>query len=54
MTGAQPDADMMSRLQSLSAMLATKPLAARYLQTQATFTIMMNDVFKIIGEAVGL
>jgi cell fate (sporulation/competence/biofilm development) regulator YlbF (YheA/YmcA/DUF963 family) len=54
MTGAQPDADMMSRLQSLSTMLATKPLAARYLQTQATFTIMMNDVFKIIGEAVGL
>lgn len=54
MTGGQPDAEVMSRLQSLSTMLATKPLAARYLQTQAAFTIMINDVFKIIGEAVGL
>jgi hypothetical protein len=34
-------------------MLANKPLAARYQQTQAAFTIMMNDVFKIIGESVG-
>jgi cell fate (sporulation/competence/biofilm development) regulator YlbF (YheA/YmcA/DUF963 family) len=54
MTGEQPDADLMGRIQSLSTMLATKPLAARYLQTQAAFTIMMNDVFKIIGESVGL
>jgi cell fate (sporulation/competence/biofilm development) regulator YlbF (YheA/YmcA/DUF963 family) len=44
----------MSRIQSLSAMLATKPLAAKFLQTEAAFSLMMNDVFKIIGEAVGL
>jgi cell fate (sporulation/competence/biofilm development) regulator YlbF (YheA/YmcA/DUF963 family) len=35
-------------------MLATKPLAARYLQAQAAFSVMMSDVFKIIGETVGL
>jgi cell fate (sporulation/competence/biofilm development) regulator YlbF (YheA/YmcA/DUF963 family) len=54
MTGNQPDADTLSRLQSLSTMLATKPLAAKFMQTEAAFSVMMNDVFKIIGEAVGL
>ena len=53
-TGNQPDADMMSRMQSLSTMLATKPLAAKFMQTEAAFSVMMNDVFRIIGEAVGL
>lgn len=54
MTGNQPNADMMSRMQSLSTMLATKPLAAKFMQTEAAFSVMMNDVFRIIGEAVGL
>jgi cell fate (sporulation/competence/biofilm development) regulator YlbF (YheA/YmcA/DUF963 family) len=54
MTGNQPDADTMSRLQSLSTMLAAKPLAAKFMQTEAAFSVMMNDVFRIIGEAVGL
>ena len=54
MTGNQPDADMMSRMQRLSTMLATKPLAAKFMQTEAAFSVMMNDVFRIIGEAVGL
>ena len=54
MTGNQPDADMMSRMQSLSTMLATKPLAAKFMQTEAAFSVMMNDVFRSIGEAVGL
>lgn len=54
MTGSQPDQDVLSRMQSLSTMLATKPLAAKFMQTEAAFSVMMNDVFKIIGEAVGL
>ena len=54
MTGKQPDQEIMSRVQSLSTMLATKPLAAQYLQAQAAFTVMMNDVFQIIGNAVGM
>jgi cell fate (sporulation/competence/biofilm development) regulator YlbF (YheA/YmcA/DUF963 family) len=44
----------MSRMTSLSTMLATKPAAARYLQAEAAFSVMMSDVFKIIGEAVGV
>ena len=54
MTGNQPDQDMMTRMQSLSTMLTTKPLAAKFMQTEAAFSVMMNDVFRIIGEAVGL
>jgi hypothetical protein len=30
------------------------PLAMQYLQAQMRFSIMMNDVFKIIGEASGM
>ncbi|MBE6042583.1 MAG: YlbF family regulator [Clostridiales bacterium] len=54
MTGSQPDESVMSRIQSLSAMIGTKPVAAQFMQAQAAFTIMMNDVFGIIGDAVGL
>lgn len=53
-SGQQPPEDLMSRIQSLSTMLATKPLAAKFMQAEATFSIMMNDVFKIIGEAMGI
>ena len=54
MSGTQPDADVMNRIQSLSTMIATNPVAAGFMQAQGAFMIMMNDVFGIIGEAVGL
>ena len=54
LAGQEPDSAAMQRLQSLSTMIATKPLAAQYIQAQGAFTIMMNDVFGIIGEAMGL
>ena len=53
-TGQQPDKDVFARFQSLSTMVATKPLAARYLQAQGAFSVMMNDVFGIIGEAMAV
>lgn len=52
-SGQEPSEDVMSRLQSLSTMLATKPLAAKFMQAEAAFSVMMNDVFQIIGEAMG-
>ena len=51
-TGQTPDQALFQRFQTLSTMAATKPLAAQYLQAQGAFTIMMNDVFTIIGEAM--
>ena len=53
-SGQQPPEDLISRVQSLSAMLATKPLAARFMQAEAAFSVMMNDVVQIIGEAMGV
>ncbi|MBQ6315416.1 MAG: YlbF family regulator, partial [Mogibacterium sp.] len=41
MTGSQPSADTIQRMQSLGTLLATKPLAARFMQTEAAFSVMM-------------
>lgn len=54
MSGQEPNSDTMARIQSLSTMMAAKPLAARFMQCEAAFSVMMNDVFKIIGEAMGV
>ena len=54
LSGQQPEQDVMNRKQSLSTMMATKPLAAKFLQAEAAFSVMMNDVFAIIGEAMGM
>ena len=51
-TGSQPDQNVMNRIQSLSTMIMAKPLAARYLQAQGALSVMMNDVFQIIGESI--
>jgi lipopolysaccharide export system permease protein len=54
LAGQEPDRAITSRFQTLSTMIATKPLAAQYMQAQGAFMIMMNDVFGIIGEAMGV
>ena len=54
MTGKEPDAELISQMQSLATMVGTKPLATQYMQAEATFSVMINDVFGIIGEAIGL
>ena len=54
LTGQTPDQTVIQRFQSLSTMAATKPLAARYLQAQGAFSVMINDVFGIIGEAMAI
>ena len=54
MTGEDVNEDLFSKIQSLSTMIATKPAAASFMQKEAVFSIMMNDVFQIIGDAVGM
>ncbi len=54
MQGKEPDQEVLSRAQSLSAMMATKPLAAKFIQVNTAFSVMMNDVFAIIGDAVSV
>ncbi len=54
MMGQQMDAESMQKLQQLSAVLMQDPTAAQYLQCQMRLSMMMADVYKIIGEASGM
>ncbi|MBQ0018741.1 MAG: YlbF family regulator [Clostridiales bacterium] len=54
MSGKEVDPSVMSKITSLSTMIATKPLAASYIQAEGALSVMMNDVFGIIGEAIGM
>ena len=54
LTGQEINPETMNQLQSLGAMIATKPLAAQYVQAEAAFSVMVNDVFGILGEAMGM
>lgn len=54
MTGQEMPADLMAQVQSLGTMLATKPLAGQYMQAEAAFSVMINDVFGILGDAMGM
>lgn len=50
MIGQGMDQERMAKLQQLSAVLMQDPLAAQYIQCQMRFSLMMADVYKIIGE----
>lgn len=50
MTGKQPEQEAMQQLQQLSTILMQNPVAAQYLQCQMRFSMMMADVYKIVGE----
>ena len=54
MTGKEPEQDTVAKMQSLATMIATKPLAAQYIQAEGAFSVMVNDVFGILGEAMGI
>ena len=50
MMGEQPNAEDMAGIQQLY----TIPLTAQYLQAEMRFSLMMKDVYGIIGEAIGV
>ena len=54
MMGEQVEADAMQQMQELSQIMMRDPLAAQYMQAQMRFSLMMNDVYKILGEVIGL
>ena len=53
MTGEQPDAEDMQKLQQLYGIVAMDPIAASYMESDMRFSIMMKDVSEILGEAMG-
>ena len=53
MMGEQMGPEAMASVQQLYAIMARDPLAAQYLQAEMRFSLMMKDVYEIIGEAIG-
>ena len=54
MMGEQVGPEAMQQIQELSQIMMRDPLAAQYLQAQMRFSLMMNDVYKILGEVMGI
>lgn len=52
MTGEEITDEMQQQIQKLYGIIVQDPLAAQYLQCELRFSMMMNDVYKILGEAV--
>ncbi len=54
MMGEELGPEVLASVQEMYGIISRDPLAAEYLQAEMRFSIMMNDVYKILGEAVGL
>ena len=52
--GEKIDDQIKESVQQLSGIVMSDPAAAEFIQSQARFGIMMQDVFKLIDEAVSL
>ena len=53
MSGEQPSPEDMQKIQQLYSIVAMDPLAANHMQNEMRFSIMMKDVYEILGEAIG-
>ena len=52
--GEEVSQEMMQQVQNLYQVVAMDPLAAEYLQCEMRFQVMMQDVYKILGEVIDL
>ena len=53
-SGEEISQEAMAAVQSLYGIMAGDPLCAEYLQAEMRFSLMMKDVYEIIGGATGL
>lgn len=54
MMGEEVGGEMMESIQNLYAIIMKDPVAAEHMQNEMRFSLMMNDVYKILGEAMGM
>ena len=54
MMGEGENDDIMAQIQELYGIIMQDPMAAQYMQAEMRFSLMMNDVYKIVGEVMGL
>jgi len=52
MLGEEIEQDVMQRMQDLYQILASDPAASAYLQAQIRFTMMVNDVYQVLGDVI--
>lgn len=54
MMGDNSAEGMMQSVQDLYQIIMKDPMAAQYMQAEMRFSLMMNDVYKILGEVMGI
>lgn len=54
MMGEQLGPEDMQKLQELYQIIAQDPLAAQFLQCEMRFSVMMQDVFQILGDVMAI
>lgn len=54
MMGEEMSPELMQGVQELYQIIMKDPTAAQYMQVEMRFSLMMNDVYKILGEVMGL
>jgi len=52
--GEDPREEVNAQIQELYTIMMRDPLSAQYLQCEIRFSLMMNDVYKILGEVIDL
>jgi cell fate (sporulation/competence/biofilm development) regulator YlbF (YheA/YmcA/DUF963 family) len=52
MLGGAPDQDLIGQVQSLSQIIMKDPLAFAYIQAMQRFSLLVNDVYAILGEVI--
>lgn len=52
MTGQEVGPEMTESIQKLTTIVMADPLAAEYLQTQMRLSVMIQDIYKILGDAI--
>lgn len=54
MMGEELGNDIMQGIQDMYQIIMKDPLATEYMQAEMRFSLMMNDVYKILGDVMGL
>jgi len=52
MLGEEIGQDIMQQMQNLYEILASDPAAAAYLQAQIRFAMLVNEIYRVLGETV--
>lgn len=54
LTGQASSPELMRNMEEMYQTLLNEPVAAQYLQAEMRFSVMMSDVYKILGEVMGI